>query len=127
MPVASILDACERVNGTLDAEVDDNEALASPTSVDRPRIERAVREILLAVGENPDREGLSETPARVARMYCELFAGLHQDPRGICGSSSRKPATRSCSCATSVSTVCASITCFRSWALPTSPTCRAIE
>lgn len=49
--------------------------------VDRPRIERAVREILLAVGENPDREGLRETPARVARMYGELFAGLRQDPR----------------------------------------------
>jgi len=49
--------------------------------IDRPRIERAVREILLAVGENPDREGLRETPARVARMYAELFAGLHDDPR----------------------------------------------
>jgi GTP cyclohydrolase I len=42
-----------------------------------------VREILLAVGENPDREGLTETPARVARMYAELFAGLHQDPRAL--------------------------------------------
>jgi GTP cyclohydrolase I len=51
--------------------------------VDRTRIEAAVREILLAVGENPDREGLSETPARVARMYAELFAGLHQDPRAL--------------------------------------------
>ncbi|MFO0845025.1 MAG: GTP cyclohydrolase I FolE [Gemmataceae bacterium] len=48
--------------------------------VDRPRIEAAVREILLAVGEDPDREGLRETPARVARMYAEMFAGLHQDP-----------------------------------------------
>jgi GTP cyclohydrolase I len=46
-----------------------------------PRIERAVREILLAVGENPDREGLRETPARVARMYQELFSGLRTDPR----------------------------------------------
>lgn len=51
-----------------------------PTPVDLPRIERAVREILAAVGENPDREGLLETPARVARMYKELFAGLHLDP-----------------------------------------------
>jgi GTP cyclohydrolase I len=50
-------------------------------AVDHARIERAVREILLAVGENPDREGLRETPARVARMYAELFAGLHLDPR----------------------------------------------
>lgn len=49
--------------------------------VDHARIERAVREILLAVGEDPDREGLLQTPARVARMYAELFSGLHQDPR----------------------------------------------
>lgn len=49
--------------------------------VDQPRIERAVREILAAVGEDPDREGLLETPARVARMYAELFSGLHDDPR----------------------------------------------
>ena len=49
--------------------------------VDHARIERAVREILLAVGENPDREGLLETPARVARMYAEMFTGLRQDPR----------------------------------------------
>lgn len=48
--------------------------------MDLPRIENAVREILLAVGENPDREGLRQTPARVARMYQELFAGLEQDP-----------------------------------------------
>ena len=48
--------------------------------VDLPRIERAVREILAAVGENPDREGLLETPARVGRMYAELFGGLHVDP-----------------------------------------------
>jgi GTP cyclohydrolase IA len=49
--------------------------------VDLPRIERAVREILLAVGENPDREGLEKTPARVARAYAELMAGLNEDPR----------------------------------------------
>ncbi len=48
--------------------------------VDQPRIERAVREILIAIGENPDREGLVETPQRVARMYAELFQGLSQDP-----------------------------------------------
>lgn len=47
---------------------------------DLPRIERAVREILAAVGEDPDREGLLETPARVARMYAELLAGLHENP-----------------------------------------------
>lgn len=49
-------------------------------SIDLPRIQAAVREILLAVGENPDREGLLETPARVARMYAEVFSGLHEDP-----------------------------------------------
>ncbi|WP_338748594.1 GTP cyclohydrolase I FolE [Janibacter alittae] len=48
--------------------------------VDRARIEAAVREILLAVGEDPDRDGLTETPARVARSYQEVFAGLHADP-----------------------------------------------
>jgi GTP cyclohydrolase I len=54
-----------------------------PRYVDRQRIEAAVREILLAVGEDPDREGLQETPARVARMYAEIFAGLHDDPREL--------------------------------------------
>lgn len=49
--------------------------------VDHPRIERAVREILAAVGEDPDREGLLETPGRVARMYAEMFSGLRRDPR----------------------------------------------
>jgi GTP cyclohydrolase I len=49
--------------------------------VDIPRIEKAVREILLAVGENPDREGLLQTPNRVARAYGELMAGLQEDPK----------------------------------------------
>ena len=49
--------------------------------VDLPRIERAVREILLAIGEDPDREGLKKTPSRVGRAYGELMAGLHIDPR----------------------------------------------
>jgi GTP cyclohydrolase I len=48
--------------------------------VDHARIEAAVREILFAVGEDPDREGLQETPARVARMYAEVFSGLHENP-----------------------------------------------
>ena len=51
-----------------------------PKEVNYEQIEAAVREILLAVGENPDREGLKNTPARVARMYAELFAGLDIDP-----------------------------------------------
>ncbi|MCS7020435.1 MAG: GTP cyclohydrolase I FolE [Gemmataceae bacterium] len=49
-------------------------------TVDQQRIRRAVREILLAIGEDPDREGLRETPERVARMYAEVFSGLHEDP-----------------------------------------------
>lgn len=48
--------------------------------VDLERIAAAVREILLAVGEDPDREGLRQTPMRVARMYAEMFQGLHEDP-----------------------------------------------
>ncbi|MGO9108239.1 MAG: GTP cyclohydrolase I FolE [Thermoguttaceae bacterium] len=60
---------------------DNSQVAAATGKVDHARIERAVREILLAVGEDPDREGLRETPARVARMYAELFAGLHLDPR----------------------------------------------
>ena len=48
---------------------------------DRERAEAAVRELLIAVGEDPDREGLVETPARVARAYEEVFAGLHEDPK----------------------------------------------
>ncbi len=51
--------------------------------VDLPRIERAVREILLAVGEDPDRDGLRDTPARVARAYAEQFAGLGQRPESV--------------------------------------------
>jgi GTP cyclohydrolase I len=49
-------------------------------SVDRGRIEKAVREILEAIGEDPDREGLQRTPERVAAMYEEIFAGLQQSP-----------------------------------------------
>ena len=48
--------------------------------VDEPRIARAVREILLAIGENPEREGLLETPERVAAAYTQLFSGLAKDP-----------------------------------------------
>jgi GTP cyclohydrolase I len=51
--------------------------------VDQQRIERAVREILLALGEDPQRDGLLNTPARVARMYAEQFAGLRQRPEDV--------------------------------------------
>ena len=55
----------------------------SETGVDRARIEKAVREILIALGEDPDRDGLVRTPGRVARAYAELFAGLRVDPRDV--------------------------------------------
>ncbi|MFC4591293.1 GTP cyclohydrolase I FolE [Sphaerisporangium corydalis] len=51
--------------------------------VDSSRIEKAVREILLAIGEDPDRDGLVDTPARVARAYAEQFAGLGQTPEDV--------------------------------------------
>jgi GTP cyclohydrolase IA len=53
---------------------------AGDSGFDHPRIERAVREILFAIGEDPDRDGLRDTPARVARAYAEQFAGLWQTP-----------------------------------------------
>ena len=53
--------------------------------IDLPRIERAVREILLAIGEDPDRDGLADTPARVARAYAEQFSGLSQHPEDVLG------------------------------------------
>ena len=50
-------------------------------SIDKNKLEEAVKMILEAIGENPNREGLMETPARVARMYEEVFSGLHEDPK----------------------------------------------
>ncbi|MBB5120421.1 GTP cyclohydrolase [Streptomyces eurocidicus] len=61
---------------TLDAE-------NSIGEFDEKRAENAVRELLIAVGEDPDREGLRETPARVARAYKEIFAGLWQEPEDV--------------------------------------------
>ena len=53
--------------------------------IDLPRIVRAVREILAAIGEDPDRDGLVDTPARVARAYAEQFSGLSQNPEDVLG------------------------------------------
>jgi len=78
--VASVFDLSERTDGSLDAE-EEQRSFPVEHRVDQPRIEFAVREILAAIGEDPDREGLRDTPARVARMYAELFGGLHEDPR----------------------------------------------
>ncbi|MCY1160101.1 MAG: folE [Citricoccus sp.] len=63
----------------------DPEAELPPAGVDQPRIRAAVREILEAVGEDPDREGLQDTPSRVAKAYAEFFAGLQQDPAEVLG------------------------------------------
>jgi GTP cyclohydrolase I len=57
--------------------------VATERRYDAPRAERAIRELLLAVGEDPDRDGLRDTPARVARSYAEIFAGLYADPREV--------------------------------------------
>ncbi|MBC7290872.1 MAG: GTP cyclohydrolase I FolE [Actinotalea sp.] len=61
----------------------DEEMAMPPVLYDAERAERAVRELLLAVGEDPDRDGLRDTPARVARAYAEVFSGLNQDPADV--------------------------------------------
>jgi GTP cyclohydrolase I len=66
------------------SELSDVEALLRPApGVDQERASAAVRELLIAVGEDPDRPGLRDTPARVARAYAETFAGLWQDPSEV--------------------------------------------
>ncbi len=72
-------DGLDQLDGSDDAD------LPRWTSVDHPRIEAAVREILVAIGEDPDRDGLRGTPARVARAYAEFFAGLSQEPADVLG------------------------------------------
>jgi GTP cyclohydrolase I len=56
---------------------------SSGSGVDQPRAARAIRELLLAIGEDPDRDGLKNTPERVARSYAEVFGGLHVDPDAV--------------------------------------------
>lgn len=65
--------------------VNEKQRQPGTAGVDRPRIQAAVREILEAIGEDPDREGLQDTPQRVAKAYDEFFAGLVQDPGEILG------------------------------------------
>ncbi|HYO19667.1 MAG TPA: GTP cyclohydrolase I FolE [Dermatophilaceae bacterium] len=57
--------------------------MSTPAPIDQERVQRAVRELLLAIGENPDRDGLRATPARVARSYTEIFAGMRQAPGDV--------------------------------------------
>jgi GTP cyclohydrolase I len=63
-----------------ESDLEEPERPVPDTPMDLPRIERAVREILLAIGEDPDRDGLLNTPARVARMYAEICSGIHETP-----------------------------------------------
>ncbi len=67
------------VNPVTAVEVDP----ATRPAFDQPRAEAAIRELLIAVGEDPEREGLRETPARVARAYSEVFGGLRQRPEDV--------------------------------------------
>jgi GTP cyclohydrolase I len=62
---------------------DSRTALGRIGVFDQPRAEAAIRELLYAIGENPDRDGLRETPARVARAYHEMFSGLYIDPDSV--------------------------------------------
>ncbi len=70
-----------------DDEVVEAALVATGSPVDQPRIQRAVREILAAIGEDPDRDGLLDTPKRVAKAYAEMFAGLHQDAGDVLATS----------------------------------------
>lgn len=59
------------------------EELSQPRPYDAERVERAIREVIIGIGEDPDREGLLETPARVARAYAEIFGGLQKTPADV--------------------------------------------
>ena len=66
--------------------IDPIEKLSEPPALqpfDAARVEAAIRELLIGIGENPDREGLAQTPARVAKSYAEIFGGLHQTAREV--------------------------------------------
>lgn len=83
MPHGSASDAGDALTGPDAAEspsIAATNGAVTDQQVDTDRIEMAVREILLAIGEDPDRDGLQKTPKRVARMYAEVFAGLQEDP-----------------------------------------------
>ncbi|KQU28172.1 GTP cyclohydrolase I FolE [Rhodococcus sp. BP-349] len=68
-----------------DQSIDEPVSVVSGRTFDQERAEAAVRELLLAVGEDPEREGLKDTPARVARAYREMFGGLFVDPDEVLG------------------------------------------
>ena len=76
----SALDIAGETTSVAGTSIAETNGAVTDQQVDTGRIERAVREILLAIGEDPDRDGLQKTPKRVARMYAEVFAGLQEDP-----------------------------------------------
>ncbi len=76
-----VVKSTDSVGGLACSNWDEEPIESAAPTVDFDRLRAAVRELLLAVGEDPDREGLLETPDRVARMYTELFSGLRADPR----------------------------------------------
>jgi GTP cyclohydrolase I len=80
--MARAVSAAIRIRPTIQEGSEVTRAASTPIrgAVDVPRLERAVREILYALGENPNREGLLDTPRRVAKSFGELFAGLHEHP-----------------------------------------------
>src|SRR5688500_8118439 len=78
-----MLDFCE--TGGLTAEVDRADRSIQPARPARAELEAAVRTRIAAAGDDPDREGLSDTPARVARAYREWFSGYRVDPRALLG------------------------------------------
>ena len=69
--------------GTTSTTNGNAKSVFEPADFDQPRAERAVRELLFAIGEDPDRQGLRDTPARVARAYQEMFAGLYSNPDDV--------------------------------------------
>jgi GTP cyclohydrolase I len=75
------LESSERIHDSTPAVARPHVGGQGAAAIDQPRIRAAVRELLLAIGENPDRDGLVDTPCRVARMFAEAFGGLHLDPR----------------------------------------------
>lgn len=70
-------------DGVVVTQAGDDDAPTSRRNVDLPRAEASVRELLIALGEDPEREGLRDTPARVARSFAETFAGLDMDPADV--------------------------------------------
>lgn len=79
----SALDTTDRVTESKSNSARSPIVVAPSPGIDQLRIRAAVREMLLAIGEDPDRDGLQETPARVGRFFAEAFAGLHYDPRHL--------------------------------------------